>query len=99
MMNFNMEAFLKERRNKKAGSKTFKQLLKDEIVRLTSTPGVTEVSSILISRDDYRLLTWEISKQETFEDVTIVIDDVKILAGRDMPIKKDKRFELLKNLH
>ena len=78
--------------------KTFKQLLKDEIVRLTSAPGVTEILNILISRDDYRLLAKDISEQETFEDVTIVIDGVNILASGAMPFEEDKRFDTIKSL-
>lgn len=72
--------------------KTFKKMLKDEIVRLRGILGDNLVS-VIVSREDFRLLTWEISKQANgFEDTVIRIDDTNILSSKDMPINEGERF-------
>lgn len=73
--------------------KTFKRMLKDEIARLRDMVN-GDLTSVIISREDFRLLAWEISKHENgFEDAIITIDNVDILASKSMPFQKGVRFE------
>lgn len=77
--------------------KTFKQRLKYEIKLLRNT-SQKDLTSIIISREDFRLLAKEISKHKNdFKDTIITIDDVRILASEHMPITEGIRFEPLQS--